>query len=265
MRAVNLIPEDQRRGAGGSGGRSGGIAYAIVGLLVGIVAMVTLYAMTSSKVSTRKSELTSLQQQVADSQTANAQLAKYSALAAQRQARVATVTQLADTRFDWAHAMLEVPRVVSKGVWLESMAGNVSPSSSATSSTTTAATGPQIEIQGCTTGMIPVANVMAAMSRMDGVTNVDLIKASKSDSATATQQSQENASSTGCQLNTNWPLFDIVVTYEEPGGTLRTGTDIPSATPVDNTTPASSLGSTPTVTPTPSTPVSTGAPTGATG
>src|SRR5262249_50314381 len=103
MRAVNLIPEEQRRGAGGTGGRSGGVAFAIVGVLAGLVALVAFYALTSSTLSNRQAELKSLQQQVSDSQTANAQLAKYAVLAAQRQARVATVTQIADTRFDWAH------------------------------------------------------------------------------------------------------------------------------------------------------------------
>jgi len=247
MRAVNLIPEDQRRGASGTGGRSGGVAFVIIGVLAGIVALVAVYAMTNSKVSTRKSELKSLQQQVLDSQTANAQIAKYSALAAQRQARVATVTSIAGTRFDWAHAMLEVPRVLPNGVWLETMNGTVTPTSAATASGASAPTGPQIEINGCTTAMIPVANVMSALSRMDGVTDVDLVKAAKADSA--------NTSPGNCQVKTTYPAFDVIVHYQEPGGPLQTGTDVPTSTPVADKSATGSAGSTPTVTSTPATPV----------
>jgi Tfp pilus assembly protein PilN len=250
MRAVNLIPEDQRRGAGGTGGRSGGVAFAVVGLLAGIVALVAVYAMTSGTISTRKSELQSLQQQVTDSQTANDQVAKYSALAAQRQARVATVTQIAGSRFDWAHAMLEIPRVLPHNVWLETLSGTVTPSSSGTVSSTAPA-GPQIEIDGCTTGMIPVANVMVALSRMDGVTDVDLVKAAKGDSV----------SEDGCQVKTSIPDFDIIITYQTPGGPLQTSTDFPTKAVVDA---ASNVSGSPTVTPTPATPVSTGAPAGGT-
>ena len=38
MKAINLVPSDQQRGAGGRAGRSGGAAYALVGLLAGAAA-----------------------------------------------------------------------------------------------------------------------------------------------------------------------------------------------------------------------------------
>ena len=39
MRAVNLIPADERRGAGGIAGRSGGVVYVLVGGLAVLVAL----------------------------------------------------------------------------------------------------------------------------------------------------------------------------------------------------------------------------------
>ena len=39
VKAVNLIPPDQRRGAGGLAGRTGGIVYVVVGGLAVIVAL----------------------------------------------------------------------------------------------------------------------------------------------------------------------------------------------------------------------------------
>ncbi len=248
MRAVNLIPDDQRRGAGGTTGRSGGVAFAVIGVLAGLVALVAVYTMTSSTISTRESQLKTLKQQVLDSQTANAQLAKYSALAAQRKARVDTVTQIADTRFDWAHAMNEIPRVLPTNTWLEEMDGTLSPTATSGS---TAPAGPQIEIKGCTTGQIPVANVMSALSRMDGVIDVDLISSDKADTVSAGSESSD------CRVKDSYPLFDLRVTYEVPGGDRQTGTD--------NVNVAASLATTPTVTATPPEPVTQSTSAGAQG
>ena len=39
MRAVNLIPAEQRRGAGGLAGRTGGVVYVVLGMLVVLVAL----------------------------------------------------------------------------------------------------------------------------------------------------------------------------------------------------------------------------------
>ena len=43
MRAVNLIPADQRAGAAGVGGRSGGGAYAVLALVGGLALLALLY------------------------------------------------------------------------------------------------------------------------------------------------------------------------------------------------------------------------------
>ncbi|MDX6726446.1 MAG: hypothetical protein QOK49_1251, partial [Baekduia sp.] len=50
MRAVNLIPTDQQRGAGGAAGRSGGGAYILLGALALIVAMAGAYVLAGKKV-----------------------------------------------------------------------------------------------------------------------------------------------------------------------------------------------------------------------
>ncbi len=60
MRAVNLIPGEKRGDAGLGGGRSGGAAYAVLGVIAGLTILALLYGIASHQVSSRNSELASL-------------------------------------------------------------------------------------------------------------------------------------------------------------------------------------------------------------
>ena len=70
MRAVNLIPSEQRPGAGGTYGRSGGVAYALVGLAAGLVAMSVLWLMARHDIATSNAKVAQLGQQAQQAQAA---------------------------------------------------------------------------------------------------------------------------------------------------------------------------------------------------
>ena len=55
MRAVNLIPAEQRGGAGAAAGRSEGGAYAVLGLLGGLALLALLYGSARHQISSRRS------------------------------------------------------------------------------------------------------------------------------------------------------------------------------------------------------------------
>jgi Tfp pilus assembly protein PilN len=254
MKAVNLIPDEQRRGAGGSSGRSGGVAYAIVGVLAGLVAIVAMYTLSSNDVASRKSQLAATEAQVVASQHTNDQLQAYTSFAALSQSRTDTIKAIVSTRFDWAHALREIPRVLPKDVWFETMAGTVSPTTSAGGGGVGLPGEPAIEVTACTTSQDEVARVITALQRIDGVDQVNLTKSEKSDSA--------NTSAGSCTVKTSYPAFDITVSFKLPTdpavaptattpaanspasalGTeapaASTGTPASTAAPVANTTPA---------------------------
>jgi hypothetical protein len=104
MRAVNLIPAEERRGAGGAAGRSGGAAYVLLGALVLLVALVSALSLSDREIGTKQAELAAVQAQAADLRTAAARLDGYEQFAALRERRVQTVASIAGSRFDWAHA-----------------------------------------------------------------------------------------------------------------------------------------------------------------
>ena len=77
MKAVNLIPVEDRRGLRGGGSGSGVASYIVLGVLAVVVAMSAAYTLTNRSLSTRHAELDSLQSQV---ETAQAQVQRYAQL-----------------------------------------------------------------------------------------------------------------------------------------------------------------------------------------
>jgi len=201
MRAVNLIPTDQRPGAGGTYGRSGGVAYALVALVAGLVGMSVLYLMARRDLTQRTAQVAHLSAQAQQTSSEASVLAAYNSFVAMSNSRVSQVEALAQDRFDWAHAFHELGRVLPFDVSLTTVTGTIASTGSTSGSTpaaptgTTGATGatgasaastpagssstpagsvPSLQITGCTTSQSAVAYTMQRLALMDGVTNVTL-------------------------------------------------------------------------------------------
>ena len=127
MRAVNLIPSDQQRGAGGAAGKSGGGAYILLGALALIVVLAASYVVAGKSVTDKKTQLADVTQQAAAAEAKAASLTSYTKFASIRAKRVETVSQLAASRFDWAHALREVSRVLPENAWLTTLTATTSP------------------------------------------------------------------------------------------------------------------------------------------
>lgn len=191
MKAVNLIPAEERRGAGGAGGRTGGGAFILLGALALLVLMVASYTTTKRSINTEQAKLTTLQQQAAAGEAKAAALAPYTTFAALRASRVATVTSIADSRFDWAHAMRELGRVLPRDITLTALTGTVSVSSSSGSAgggvpLRAAYDVPALELTGCAPGQGSIPPLIAALRQVDGVRRVALQQSIRADGAPAT-------------------------------------------------------------------------------
>jgi len=132
VRAVNLIPADQRRGAGGVAGRSGGGAYMVLALLGGLALLALLYGLAHRQISSRRAQVTSLNARTQQAQAAAGQLASYTNFTALREERERAVSVLVDSRFDWAHAFHELGRVLPAGASISSINGAVAAGSGST-------------------------------------------------------------------------------------------------------------------------------------
>jgi hypothetical protein len=200
VRAVNLIPADQRAGGAGVGGRSGGGAHAVLALVGGLALLALLYGLAHRQVSSRRAQVVSLKARAEQAQAMVAGLAPYTSFVALREERERAVNQLVDSRFDWAHAFHEVGRVLPTIAAISSIEGRVgSPSGSgasasssgsakapaAVASATPPGTVPTVTLSGCTTSQTAVALTLNRLRLIDGVSEVTLQSSTKSSSAGA--------------------------------------------------------------------------------
>jgi Tfp pilus assembly protein PilN len=218
MRAVNLIPADQRR-ASGAAGKSGGGVYALLGALALIVAMVAAFTITSRQVSDHKAEADRLQAQAQIAQAKAGNLAAYKQFNDLVKQRVTGVQALAATRFDWSSTFDQVSRVVPADVSLTQLTATTAPGVGVGGNVSlrSALSNPAIELVGCAPSQSRVALLMARLRRLEGVQRVSVANAAKTDGASSeTQTSSESTSSGGCQTSDQIPQFQMVVFFGTP-------------------------------------------------
>jgi Tfp pilus assembly protein PilN len=226
VRAVNLIPEDQRAGAAGVAGRSEGGAYAVLALLGGFALLGLLYGLAHRQVASRRGQAASLNQRAQQAQAAAASLAPYTSFIALREEREHAVSQLVDSRFDWAHAFHELGRVLPHTASISTIDGTVGSSTasgsagaaSATVAGKAGATGvagsstppgsvPTVTLTGCATSQAQVAVVLNRLRLIDGVNEATL------QSSTKTSASVTGGGAVG-QCPPHGPAFTIILTYD---------------------------------------------------
>jgi hypothetical protein len=214
MRAVNLLPPEQRSHFAGGIGRSQGGAYAVLAVLAGLAILAVLYGVASHQISSRRAQVASLSAQAARAKATAAQLAPYTSFQALREQRTQAVAQLVDSRFDWAHAFHELGRVLPKDASITTLTGTVgtgkpgsggsiassSPpasasgssggsssagaggagaSSSTASSATPPGSVPVFLLAGCATSQSEVALTLQRLRLVDGVSEVALQSSTK--------------------------------------------------------------------------------------
>lgn len=245
MRPVNLIPSEERPGSR-KPLRSGPLAYIVVGALAAAVIAITALVVLENSISDKKTEVTQLQAEQA-SITAKAQaLSPYTQFATVREQRLATVTELANSRFDWARILHELSLVIPANVQLTSLAGNVSPGAGGGGGGVglrSQIAGPALEMVGCTTSQAAVAAFIEAVKDIDGVTRVGVPSSSMSGGAGG----EGNATAAGACSAGGAAQFQLVAAFdaapvptEEVGGEVAPEAATPEASSESSTETTSS-------------------------
>jgi Tfp pilus assembly protein PilN len=227
MRAVNLIPAEQRGGAPVGAGQSEGAAYGLLGLLAGLAVLALLYGIAHHQIAARKAQAASVTAQAQQAQSAAQSLAPYTSFIAMREARQQAVATLINSRFDWAHVFHEFGRVLPAGISISSLEGTVglgtptapaaapaapaAPAAaagapSAVASATPPGSLPTFTLSGCATSQREVALMLARLRLMDGVSNVTL------QSSTKGASSGSGGASGGCPENA--PVFTAQIAFD---------------------------------------------------
>jgi Tfp pilus assembly protein PilN len=221
MKAVNLIPADQRRSTSAAG-KSGGAVYFLLGGLAIVVAMAAALTLTSRSVAdnTAKADALDAQAQVATAKVGN--LAAYQQFNEVVKTRAAGVKTLAATRIDWGETFEQVSRVVPADVSLTQLVASTAPGQGGgTVSLRGAQSNPAIEIVGCAPSQARVALLMARLRRLEGVQRVSVASSGKQDGASSAASSSDSgdSGSGGCQIDDQIPQFQMVVFFGTPQAT----------------------------------------------
>jgi Tfp pilus assembly protein PilN len=219
MRAVNLIPAEERVSGRGIGIKLSPPTTALFGLLAAAIVLVTLYVLADNTVASRQGELASARLQLTRVQAEASGLQKYTQFATLAATRVQTVRTIAGTRFDWNSALENLARVVPANTSLQSLDGSVVPGASAGSGSggsggggasglRGALQGPAFNLTGCTGSQDDVAGLVSRLRTMPGVERVAL----------ASSQISANASAQGSGCAAHKANFALVVFYKTVAG-----------------------------------------------
>ena len=187
MKAVNLIPSDQRR-AKASGEMSGG-AYGVLGVLAVLLVMAVAYVMSTNSVNENKSKAAAARQEAVAAESKTKQLGSFTDFASIKDQRLAAVTAAAQTRFDWERFMRELSRVMPDGSWISNTSASVTGEGvgTATAAADPAAVAtPKANLVGCTPRQSEVARMMVRLEQMYRVTEVTLNESTRESTATET-------------------------------------------------------------------------------
>jgi hypothetical protein len=231
MKAVNLIPVEDRRNTSVAG-RSGGGAYALLGALVVLIVLASSWAVAGRNVSDKRAQLADTQAEAARVQASADRLAVFQKFSDLRAKRVDTVTSIARSRFNWARALREVSRTLPAGVSLTAMTGTVTPAANVDGSVSdplrTALPNPALVLQGCANGQDGVAVLLSDLRRIEGVERVALSSSTK-------------AGGTGGDCSggrPNRPAFSLTLFFKAPSATLSAAA-AGAATATSTTAPVS--------------------------
>jgi Tfp pilus assembly protein PilN len=203
-------------------------------LVGGLALLAFLYGHARRDVSSRRAHLQALNAQTQQAQAAAAGLAPYTNFIALREERERAVSQLVDARFDWAHTLHELGRVLPSNASVTSIDGSVSSSTSTGSgassgagasssagakassaesaslsptSATPAGSVPTITVAGCATSQAEVAITLNRLRLIDGVSEVTLQSSTKTTSGAS-------AGASGAQCPSRAPAFTALLTFD---------------------------------------------------
>jgi Tfp pilus assembly protein PilN len=217
MRPVNLLPSDLREGAHAPM-RTGPIPYILIGALAAVLLGVALLVVAGNQVSEGKDEVATLKREDAVAAQEAKRLAAYTQFQTLHEQRLATISSLADSRFDWERVMRELSLVLPHDVWLTDLSASASGESEGGGggSLRGSIVGPALEIEGCATGQESVAGFVTALKDIDGVTRVGVESSelSSQEAGAASSGSSASEGGGGCQTRQFIAKFSIVVAFD---------------------------------------------------
>lgn len=216
MRPVNLIPAEDRAGSRRPM-RGGPLAYIIVGALAAAVIGVAVLAVTNNQISDSKAEIAKLEGEKTAVEARAQALDAYTQFHSLREQRLATITSLANSRFDWQRVMRELSVILPSDVWLTNLTGTATPNVSIDGadaiSLRGSIPGPALELKGCAVSQDAVAAFVQALKQIDGVTRIG-VQSSTLGEDSGGKGGSATSGGANCQTHAFIAEFQIVAAFD---------------------------------------------------
>lgn len=186
MKPINLLPERYRPAVASGGGR--GSSYLLLGALGVLLACVLAVVVTDNQTASARAESGRLASERVGAEASAQRLGDFERFQLVKQARLASVTELAHARVDWERLLRELARVLPAGVRLDSLqataggasAGAATPAPApAAGAGAGASDGPTLTLGGCAPGHRGVADTLVRLRRLHRAKEVELSSSSR--------------------------------------------------------------------------------------
>jgi Tfp pilus assembly protein PilN len=184
MRAINLLPKDEKRKGIGAGVSTPVSLTAVIGAVVVTALLCGLFLSAHGKVTERQATLDGLQHELSAIPTPAADaVARSDALAADKKARIDALNVALSRRVAWDRVLREFAMVLPEDVWLMSLSGDA-PTASTTATTAPAASSGanlgsdgsvMFQIEGFTYSQNGVARLLSRLQVIPDFQNVQLL------------------------------------------------------------------------------------------
>jgi Tfp pilus assembly protein PilN len=180
MKRINLLPPGERDKAS----REQGLAYALLGLVVLVVALGAVYLMLNRQVATKQDQVNDLQAQIQQVTTQVDALRWAEVLQQQRVSMMTTATQLLASRVDWSNILEELSLVIPDQVVLTDLTAQVpqtmQPTVGGAAASTGQTSGTDITLTGRADNHVSVASFMTRLGLLPQLANVQLLSSTES-------------------------------------------------------------------------------------
>jgi len=224
MRAVNLLPDGERRRV--ASGRNRGSGYLVVGALALVLVALLSYTLTANQVTSRNAQADQAGRDADEAERRAARLGAFGDFAQTKQTREASVKSLAAGRFDWERLSLEMARVMPPGVFVTEVnaaaAGSpeggtgASAASGSPSDSSGSDSSPQIKLTGCAPTQPDVATTMVRLRGLHRAKEVNLedstrdAQAAGGGASTSTSSGAGASGTEGCGTRNGRPYYKFI-------------------------------------------------------
>jgi Tfp pilus assembly protein PilN len=259
LKAVNLIPPDQRRATREDGSPTQLATRALLAVLAFGVVAVTALVLISNQVKDKEDELAEVSQKQVAAKAAGDALRPYGTFVQLQKDRYNTVTALARSRFNWERVMRQLSRTVPDDVWLTELTGTVSPASTTSGGSGGGALrggvqGPAVELKGCARDQKAAARMIVRMRNLDNVDTVVLTRSEQPQQETTQAGGAPTAGGAAGGCEGNRYEIELLIAFKASPAASASAPAAPAqaqpaaggtAPTTTSTTPATTTGGTP--------------------